>query len=752
VGEAPSATVGGGRGLKTSRARPGTDAVELASDGLRVRFLRDPDGRRRFVTEIDEAGKRWPGVSLPSVAVGGGLDLAAETVEEVAGGLRLSGAGQGRDPEGAPVDYAWSGAVQSCAGGGLVFEATVDLAGSLAEPPAIVIWLGPLATMADRQNLTWRRSFVAGPVRNTQGLAGNSVPAGYMYDPRTGVETILHVDAGCLAWAPGRLLAMDLREIFEYGPAGRYGIGLVPSTRFTLAAGRHVFRWRLWQRRADAAPDGWQASARLVDKLAEAFDGVGRWPSGPVTWESVASGTVSDLLDADQVLVTLRPAGEEDVLGLRAYVRDAAHLYDDPDHFELMTVADVVTPLLLYLRVHPNDEAQRLATRLRQTLRLFGRPEAGYISNRHPTDGVEPVTDTWYFLLNGLIKVPWVALIEADDALGRMSLAGLNGAERLADATSDRLPLFAGFGPEHGPRAIGAASNASVAGLLAYAALLAGELGNEGGPVLARRLLLALRREPVGLSFHEPLQLGFAAAAAARLADDGDRLMGTLVDEFVRVQLRMLYWDEDPDAERNGYAIRGMFEACASLLYPAFKENVEAILPWTELLRSGRGPTELLLKVMNLIRVHSLAFFDPLLPRSQGSVAPWIPYENLGTTELPGTGSIGKEVYGAGEVLWAYLLFEALGRSDDPEVLVVYADLLQPGALRSFPSRQRRFIAYNPTTQTRTFRFAARALSFARYRVSIHDGVVDREALAAGLPIEMAPRSWRTIDLEEVAD
>ncbi|MDQ2966118.1 MAG: hypothetical protein M3R57_09755, partial [Chloroflexota bacterium] len=461
-----------------------------------MRFLRHPDGSHRFVTDIADAGKLWPAAAVPNVPVSGGLDLAPETVDAVDGGLLLSGRGQGRDPGGASVEYAWTGTVRPCAGGGVTFEASIDLAGSLAEPPAIEVWLGPLATMADRQSLTWRRSFVAGPVRNTQGLSGNSVPAAYLYDPRTGVETILHVDAGSMAWAPGRLLSMELRELFEYGLSGRYGIGLVPTARFALPAGRHLFRWRLWQRRAESAPDGWQASARLVDTLAEDLDGVGRWPSGPVTWEHVAAGTVADLLDADQVHVTLRSAGEEGVLGLRAYVRDAIHLYDDPDHFELMTVADVVAPLLLYQRLHPDDDVQRLVTRLRKTLVRFGRPEANYISNRHPTDGVEPVTDTWYFFLNGLIKLPWVALTEGDAALGHIVRAGLRGAERLADATSDRLPLFADFRPEHGPRAIGAAPNAGVAGLLAYAALLGGELGDESGPRLARRLLLALRREP----------------------------------------------------------------------------------------------------------------------------------------------------------------------------------------------------------------------------------------------------------------
>jgi len=56
-------------------------------------------------------------------------------------------------------------------------------------------------------------------------------------------------------------------------------------------------------------------------------------------------------------------------MGLRAYARDATHYYDHAaDHVELMTEADVVAPLLLYLRLHPDQEAARLADRLRQTL------------------------------------------------------------------------------------------------------------------------------------------------------------------------------------------------------------------------------------------------------------------------------------------------------------------------------------------------------------------------------------------------
>lgn len=506
---------------------------------------------------------------------------------------------------------------------------------------------------------------------------------------------------------------------------------MVPTTRFALPAGRHIVRWRVWQRRVDTAPDSWEASARLVDTLAATFDGDGRPPAENVTWERAASGALADLLDADQTQVLLSVDGEE-VLGLRAYARDAAHYYDHAlDHTELMTVADVVPSLLLYLRLHPDAEAARLADRLRQMLARFHQPEASYISNRFPTDGVEPVTDTWYFFLNGLIKIPWVAQIAGDGALGAIALDGLVGAGRFADATGDRLPLFADFRPGRGPRPLGAAPNASVAGLLAYAALLGDDLGGTGGVGLATRLLTGLRQEPVAGCFHEPQQLGFAAAAAARLADAGDPAMADLAEVFVRAQLRMLYWDDDPYATTGGYSVRGMFEACASLLYPALKENIEAILPWTVLLRSERGPTELLLQVMNLIRRHSFAFFDPLLPRPNGSAAPWIPYENLGTSELPGTGSIGKEIYGTGEVLWAFLLFEAMARADDPVIPVVNTDLLEPASLRGERVASRRFLAYNPTTATRAFQLVGR--------------------LGVTLPMELDARSWQVVDIVEQA-
>ena len=40
------------------------------------------------------------------------------------------------------------------------------------------------------------------------------------------------------------------------------------------------------------------------------------------------------------------------------------------------------------------------------------------------------------------------------------------------------------------------------------------------------------------------------------------------------------------------------------------------------------------------------------------------------------TGNVGKEIYGAGESIWMYLMFEALGQVSDRELMLVNLDLL----------------------------------------------------------------------------
>jgi len=99
-----------------------------------------------------------------------------------------------------------------------------------------------------------------------------------------------------------------------------------------------------------------------------------------------------------------------------------------------------------------------------------------------------------------------------------------------------------------------------------------------------------------------------------------------------------------------------------------------------------------LLLFMDQQRRNNFSFFEGCSAKRQGGAMSSIPFENLGTLELAARLAMGKEIYGAGECLWMYLMFEALGQVTDRELMLVN---LAPGRLAtrqawSQTARQRR--------------------------------------------------------------
>jgi hypothetical protein len=106
---------------------------------------------------------------------------------------------------------------------------------------------------------------------------------------------------------------------------------------------------------------------------------------------------------------------------------------------------------------------------------------------------------------------------------------------------------------------------------------------------------------------------------------------------------------------------------------------------------------------MDQQRRNNFYFFQNCSGTREKSSSAFIPFENLGTLELGGqTGNVGKEIYGAGESLWMYLMFEALGKVSDRELMLVNLDLLDVADARVFPSQQLNFILFNPTASSRS--------------------------------------------------
>jgi hypothetical protein len=405
--------------------------------------------------------------------------------------------------------------------------------------------------------------------------------------------------------------------------------------------------------------------------------------------------------------------------GLRAYVKASSQLWkDSPDNFELMTIADVLWPSLLYLRLHPSASFQRECDDLLADLPAFYHPDTHSISNdlaRHKDERA----DSWYPFENSLIKYPMIGFLTGSTEITDHFLDAFRTAQKMAAQYNYLFPIYYQVASL---QAEGSGTNYAVGGLYGWAAILANKLtGDQQYLEEARRAIRVLYTVPSERLFHEPQELAYGALAAAELG------MMREAEYLLYQQLRMFYWYSD--RSQKSHDIRGMVQAAASILYPAFKENVESILPWTGVMKRGIV-FEGLLRFMDQQRRYNFYFFEDCSSSHKKVSSAFIPFENLGTLELAGmTGNVGKEIYGAGESLWMYLMFEALGQVDDRELMLVNLDLLDAVHSKEFAPQQLNFILYNPTSSERSARISFPATQRPPVRVDVNGKAATGDSL-----------------------
>src|SRR5258708_1833962 len=422
------------------------------------------------------------------------------------------------------------------------------------------------------------------------------------------------------------------------------------------------------------------------------------WPRCATSWKEFAIGTIANLGNKAQTQVEV-----DGHTGLRAYVKETSQLWKQPaDNFELMTVADVLWPSLLYQQLHPSPALERECHDLIADLPGFYHADTHSVSNDY-VRAKEERADSWYPFENSLIKYPMIGSLAASAEVKSCFLDAFQSARKMAHQYDYLFPIYYEVSTL---QAQGAGTNYAVGGLYAWAAIIAHRLTGEASyRDEARQAIRVLYTVPSDRLFHEPQELAYGALAAAELGLQEEAAY------LLHEQLRMFYWYSDPS--QKSHDIRGMVQAAASILYPAFKENVEAILPWTGIMKRGIV-FEGLLRFMDQQRRNNFYFFQECSGDRKRGPSAFIPFENLGTLELGGmTGNVGKEIYGAGESLWMYLMFEALGQVSERELMLVNLDLLDAAHAKEFPSRELNFILYNPTAVTRT---ATIAISAARQR------------------------------------
>ena len=617
--------------------------------------------------------------------------------------IEVAGSGRATGKDGSPLQYIWNTSITSLANSPWFrFATTVRLPrdmklqqGAVPEPQ-VILWLSSVSTLMEGQSGSWRRILLDQPTRNSLGMAGNDLPAVYLQDANAGIETMMYFDISSMGWMSfdniPRFLGYRCSTVAVLEPGGnqRLGIGLVAdqATGDILPAGDVRFTYYLTQRSLKGLITEQQAVSRWMEALLPLFPENLTWPNCATSWKQFAAGTVHDIQQKDVALISVN--GHR---GLRAYVKSSSELWHETgESFELMTMADVLWPSLLYLKVHPDPAHQQVVNELLESMPLFYHPDTQSISNDF-IRGEDETTDSWYPFENSLIKYPAIGALSQSKTLTGNFLQAYETAIRLAHRYNYLFPIYYSTGSLDEK---GAGTNYAVGGLYAWGGVIAHRLtGDEKFTDEARRAVDVLTTVRAASLFHEPQELAFGALAAAELG------MPDAARYLLYEQLRMLYWYSDPSQKTHD--IRGMFQAAASILYPAFKENVEAILPWTGVLKRG-VMVDGLLPVMDQQRRNNFYYFDVCHDTlAKQSPLPFIPYENLGTLELGGqTGVVGKEIYGSGEVLWLYLMFEALGTTSDRELMLVNLDLLDAFDPNQFPPHELNFILFNPTDSVRT--------------------------------------------------
>ncbi len=677
--------------------------LEFGNQRLQISAAGTPFSYQTFL----RAGQDWKPSTLAGVPLitGPSFPLMASHVRAEGLHVRCEGTANAEGLDGRALQYPWDAEITALGDGHpdpwIRFRTTLHLPAPLrlrqmsSLEPQIILWLSSTSTLMEGQSGSWRRVLLAQPTRNSLGTSGNDLPAVYLLDQTVGVETMMFFDVDDMGWMSPenlpRFLVYRCSTISRIEPDGtqRLGIGLLAdqATGDTLPAGDVRFTYWLLQRPLTRLLTEQEAVKRWMEALLPLFEERLTWPPCATTWKEFADGTVRDL--QEKTATSVEADGHT---GLSAYVKESSKIWKQPpDNFELMTLADVLWPSLLYLQLHPTPSFERQCADLLVDLPSFYHPDTHSISNDFSRPPDERA-DSWYPFENALIKYPTIGSLAALSEVTDHFLDAFQTAEKMAHRYDYLFPIYYQVATL---RAEGAGTNYAVGGLYAWAAILANRLtGDKHYLEEARRATQVLYTVPADRLFHEPQELAYAALAAAELG---------MVEEsryLLYEQLRMFYWYSDPS--QKSHDTRGMVQAAASILYPAFKENVEAILPWTGVMKRG-VIFEGLLRFMDQQRRNNFYFFESCSGNRKPGSSPFIPYENLGTLELGGmTGNVGKEIYGAGESIWMYLMFEALGQVSDRELMLVNLDLLDVARRKEFPSRSLNFVLYNPTAVTRS--------------------------------------------------
>src|ERR1019366_645763 len=343
-------------------------------------------------------------------------------------------------------------------------------------------------------------------------------------------------------------------------------------------SGVQRFTYFLSARPRKALVDDHEAVRLLVDKCLPLLPQSVSWPAGSTTWRDFAHRCAQDLMTDE--LCWRKIGNHEFILN---YVDGYSPAWQEAieargNRFDMIkpcfdAAVWIAHPLAVLSRLDPRDPMPRLYLRVSKMI------ERAMATNQTPfaPATADTVTGTWQhlYILEELFQV--ARLRKDQPILNRIFEEVATSLIPLAKKTSYLFPLS--FNRRTMERA-GAGDCHAVLGAYASFMLDLHEFSTESQFLEeAEHALQMLFRLPVNTIHQEVFLLAMGAQAAYRLAVSHPQANYSEIYRYLLAQtLRMQYWYADRTSPNTSQInLLGMFQACATISYPALFENIEVL-------------------------------------------------------------------------------------------------------------------------------------------------------------------------------
>jgi hypothetical protein len=589
-------------------------------------------------------------------------------------------------------------------------EITLTMAGEFE--PEITIDLGQLPPY-ERGDHVWFKTGITNPTKWNDEAYGNDFPATYYFDPYLHFELLMFFDMTAMDWMGFDNIARFLnyrcgfRRRYQPAPSAEVGLYADGYSGKVFPAGKQRFVYWLsaCERMAGpSAPTEQQALVELVNGCLDLLPQQAGWPEKATTWSDFSLNCARDMADSQHSwgadergeFILNYVDGYTPAWDAVAKARGRKQQSRLTPCFESAVWA--AHPLFTVCAVDPSPEYRELQERLLAFIQRQVQGGLGLLSGKAEAFALG---GTWQYV--DILEELWqVARFQKDAALQAKIETEVEGVLiPLARSVGHLFPLCF---DKSTLRKTGPGDGHPIAGTYAWFMLeLYQATAKEHYLAEARQALIINANLPVNTVLQEVFLTAMGAQAASKMYEmTGEEEFAKIYRYLLAQTFRLMYWFSDRTyPEARDVNILGMFHACTPIIYTAFFENIETLARIVPTFRV-HGASQGVLNAINHARKNNFYCFPQCLPEKyHTSPLMYIPRENIPLLEGPRDYDVGQEIYGAGWAFRAYLLWEALARCEDRDIMVMNLNGFEERERLDSPTQEWDFLVYHPEAEPR---------------------------------------------------